>query len=373
MILSLALLVVLFLTLKGCSMNWKRAPYYSISDKEGDSFSTDAFLISGGGLGILGGYRFNRNEDFKYNDFRQVTSVHKALIQKTEDNWKTRTTVFEGNGEIEGFFNVGKGGVIARNTQIDKETLLTSAQILANFGTSWQELSKLEFYVKKIYGSDSPWLLAVGFPDESRDTVFIMVSSSGAKNWHRVHLDGFTSPDIVDKIALTLSNSGKLYRFNSIQLDFVDLSHTEPIYRWNSLPMAPSPLRNPFMVLWDNRVTVIGNTVDSTIGIWNMRVDGTGPSSIQECTGIPKGFSIDRFECRGDALYLTGTVLIKRDGEVRGIEWYLLESDQVGKHWVDMHLPITSSLQAVDFGEDGSIWASAPGNRIQIFEGKDKN
>ena len=373
MLMSLVLLIVLFLTLKGCSMKWKRAPYYSISNKEGDDFSTDAFQITTGGQGFLGGYAFNSDEDFKFTDFRQDIAVHKALIQKTADNWKTRTTVFEGNGEIEEFFNIGNGRVLARNKQADQETLLSRTQILTNIGLSWQEISKLDFYVKKIYGSESPWLVAIGFPNESRGTVYIMVSSSGAKNWDRVQLEGFTSPDIVDEIALTLSKFGKLYRFSSFQLDFVDLNRTEAMYHWNLLSKAPSPLRRPFMLLQENRLSVIGNTSDSSFGIWNISADGTGPNAIQECTGIPKEFSIDRFECRRDALYLVGSTLIKRDGEVRGVECYLLKSDLAGKHWVDIHLPITSSLQAVDFGEDGSIWASAPGNRIQVFSGNEKN
>ena len=360
-------------------MNWSRAPYYSIHDLvgnkfvDGDNFKFNAIVKTRSAKGFLGGYFFNNNTDRHNPGVEKNISLHKALIQMSQDNWKTRTTVFEGSGEIEAFLNVGNGSTIARNTQVDQETLHSSTQFLITQDSKWEEASKLEFYIKKVYGSESQWLLAVGFPDESPDSVYIMVSSSGAKKWYQIQLEGFTSPDKFDSIALVLSGSGKLYRFNSFQLDFIDLNRTEAIYHWNSLPRAPSPLRDPFMLLRDNRIMVLGNYADSTFGIWNMRVDGTGPNSIQECTGIPKGFTIDRFEYREDALYLIGTVLIKKDDEVRGIEWYLLRSDQVGKHWVDLQLPITSGLQAVDFGEDGSIWASAPGNRIQIFEGKDKD
>jgi hypothetical protein len=66
-------------------------------------------------------------------------------------------------------------------------------------------------------------------------------------------------------------------------------------------------------------------------------------------------------------------VHIKRDGEARGIEWFLVIPDQEGEHRTDLFLPISSGLQAEDFVKDGTILASAPGNRIQIFEGIDKN
>jgi hypothetical protein len=170
-----------------------------------------------------------------------------------------------------------------------------------------------------------------------------------------------------------LSKSGKLWRFSNSKLDYIDFSNAGVFSPWMPIAISPQSIRNPSLVLLDNSIKVIGTLSDSTFGIWNMRLDGLGPNSIQTCTGIPKEFSIEKMISRGGALYLVGTVLTQKNGETTGIKFYVLRSNQEGMNWTDLQLPITSGLTAVDFGEEGSIWAAAPGNRIQIFNGVVKN
>jgi hypothetical protein len=354
-------------------MRWIRAPHYKISDIDGELFSSNALQITEKECGFLGGYAFNIDEDMKNPGVQTNISMHKALIQKTEDHWKTRTTVYEGNGEVEAFFNIGDGKIIALNRQVDKETLRYSAQFLLSQDSVWFEISKLNFHVVKVLGSDSPWLLAVGFPEHKDDTVYSMVTSDGARTWVPVQMHGFNPTDGNNNSAIILSNSGKLFRFTMTQLDFINLGHTEVNASWNPIAIAPQALLEPSILLSNNSIKVIGTLSDTTFGLWNMRLDGTGPNTINPCTGIPKGLLLKKFISRGDALYLIGSVLLRKNGEPRGIKYYMLRSNQEGTNWTDLDLPITSALKAVDFGEDGSIWAVAPGNRIQIFKGEAKN
>ena len=117
----------------------------------------------------------------------------------------------------------------------------------------------------------------------------------------------------------------------------------------------------------DRALLVFGTVPDKGFRIGYARADGTGGDSLAPCRGIPEGFLALRLAVSGDQVHLVGRVRVVEKGEMRGFEYHVLRSTTpAGADWENMRLPITGSLSAVDFGEDGRIWAVAAGNRLQI-------
>jgi hypothetical protein len=75
----------------------------------------------------------------------------------------------------------------------------------------------------------------------------------------------------------------------------------------------------------------------------------------------------ERLWVHGHLLRITGSQEMTKNGETTGYRNWLFESKDDGATWRDMGLPITGSLGAIAFGNDGRIWAMAAGNRMQIY------
>jgi hypothetical protein len=342
-------------------MKWERLPWF-----EGE-ISSDALAITEAGIGFVGGYLFDSDEDFRQKNYQKSMAMHKSIIQKTTDDWKTRDTVFQGKGEIVAFFRTGNGRMIAQNSQVSMQDLHESGHFITWENGEWKDVSNLPFRVIGVWGSDSPWLLAVGYPQDGFNPVFNYVSSDGAHTWKPVSLGGFNPLQAGRDSATVLFPDGIFYRALPMGLQRLDLKTAADSGHWEKVRDLPPSFRPSQMAKRDNALLIFGSLSDKDFALWFTRADGTGADSLFPCKGIPAGFSARRLVVAGPNLYLVGTVSIFEKGEMRGLDHYILKSANTGAAWQDLDLPLNGSLQAVDFGADGRVWAMAAGNRMQVL------
>ena len=363
----LALLTTAWLLLfciKGNSVNWERTPFW----KERNLHS-DALILYGNGTGFWGGYIFDLDKDVEAKDFRKSMAMHKSLIQRTTDDWKTRTEVFQGQGEIEGFYSTGPHGMVAKVTQVSMETLIETAHFIGWDGTGWKEISSLSYRVVKVWGSEGPVLLAVGYPQEGFEPVYASLSLDGGHTWNDVSLSGLNVAQDSLSLNTVLFPDGMLYCASPFGLHRLDLKSHGDGERWQRVRSYPPSFKPLAMARRDRALFLFGSLPDKGFAIWYTRADGTGADLVSPCRGTPKDFMVDKFTAVDSVLYLVGQVEDVKNGETRGYDHYVLRSTSpAGTDWENMDLPIKGSLSAVDFGADGRVWAVAPGNRLQVYK-----
>jgi hypothetical protein len=344
-------------------MNWERRSLWNERDH-----SPRALLILENGKGFSGGYQFDTLHSDE-PDFRKDQARSKATIQMTTDDWKTRTVVFQGQGQIEGLYRTGVQNTVAKVTQVSLETLIETAHFIGWDGTDWKEISNLPYRVVKVWGSEGPALLAVGYPQEGFDPVYASLSLDGGHSWAPTSLSGLNVAE--DRLSrnTVLFPDGTLYCASPFGLNRLDLKSVSDSARWQSIRPYPPSFKPVVMARRDQALFVFGSLLDKGFAIWYTRADGTGGDSLTPCRGIPENFLVLSLSDVGGQLYLLGRVRYLVKGEMRGFDYFLLRSTTpAGTDWVNMQLPITGSLNAVDFGKDGRIWAVAPGNRLQVYK-----
>jgi hypothetical protein len=344
-------------------MDWERRPLWE------SNLHSDALVLQDNGIGFWGGYLFDSDQDFEFKDFRQDIAVHKASIQFTSDDWKARTELFQGQGEIKAFFRTGKNEIVAQNRQISLETLTETAHFIGWDGTGWKEISTLPYRVVQVWGSEGPAMLAVGYPQEGFDPVYASLSLDGGHSWASTSLSGLNVAEDSLKLNTVLFPDGTLYCTSPFGLNRLDLKSQGDTARWQRVRPYPPSFKPLAMARRDQALFVFGSVLDKGFAIWYTRADGTGGDSLTPCRGIPQEFMVDRFAAVDSDLYLVGQVEEVKNGETQGYDHFVLRSTTpAGTDWENMQLPITGSLNAVDFGKDGRIWAVAPGNRLQVYK-----
>jgi hypothetical protein len=296
-------------------------------------------------------------------------AMHKSLIQSTANDWKTRTVSYQGQGEIEGFYRTGPQGIVAKVTQVSLETLIETAHFISWDGTDWKEISNLPYRVVQVWGSESSAVLAVGYPQEGFEPVYASLSMDGGHNWTPTSLSGLNVAEDSLKLNPVLFPDGTLYCASPFGLNRLDLKSPGDGKRWQRVRPYPPSFKPLAMARRDQALFVFGSLLDKGFAIWHTRADGTGGDSLTPCRGIPQEFMVDRLSAVDSDLYLVGQVEEVKNGETQGYDHFVLRSTTpAGTDWENMQLPITGSLNAVDFGKDGRIWAVAPGNRLQVYK-----
>lgn len=339
-------------------MTWTKLP-----PRGPAGFSTQAILMEGAGKGFAACRQVDMERFRVERNWRKRDSQDAAFIYEVRDNWKVLEKVFETTGVIDALYQTGSGRFLALNHTYEKDGEVALARFYSLEGEKWAEVSRIYQEAIMVLGSESPWLLAMGY-SQTPDRAFSAYTRDGGHSWtviERLGLDFMSNRDL----PLWLDSSGRLYHAFPTHLGRRSLAETADAPAWERLHEFPAPFKPLLMTGESERVHVLGKSNPDAYSLWTW--NGNGKDRLVLCNGLPNGLIVEKLFHTRAGFYLTGSVENVVNGETKGYTQYLLKSEDGGSGWTDMDLPIKGSLSTLDFGDDGSIWAMAAGNRLQIY------
>ncbi len=342
-------------------MRWEKIPIPAI-----DNLTIRPMLITGPGAGFSGG-SISTEASMMEPDFRKALSMDFSVIYETKDDWKSQRQVFQGSGEIVGFFRLGLGGYLAQNNSRSKEDLHECAHFIKEEKGKWKEVSHLEYTGVRVWSSEGSWLIAAGQAEKGNKSIFKFLSSDGALNWRESDLGGFNPLEKGRNPLLCINSEGLLFRSSRTVLERLDLKQEGTMHTWEKEADVPVNF-NPLALVWNNKnacVIAFGLRPDKNFGI--VHFENSAPS-FQICRGVPENFLLTELTLSGNRMILTGAVELKNGEVTTGFKNLILESTNRGESWVNIDLPIQNSLVGYAFGAENGVWAVAAGSRVQVLK-----
>jgi hypothetical protein len=342
---------------KGEHMGWEKRPRF-----EEQGLSTGCLRVAEGGRGFLGASLVTE-ESMLSPDWKKSLSMDTAVILLTTDDWVTRKVFEVGTGEVTGVFAIGKDGFVALNQRINQANREIESRFLDWAGAEWKETSKLPLRSLKVWSAGDSVLFAAGYPDGA-DSTRVVLSMDGGKTWKEMKSFGSDPLETKRGKCLALEKGARLVSIQNTDICAMDLTQDVPV--WNSLGRLPQGFSPHIIAAQGGTVAVLGQGPDMKWIIVLMDPDGKLSSS--PCMGLPEALDPDGFRLQKAGWVVVGTIEEIKHGATVGYSHHIYRSPNGGSSWRDLELPLPGSLKAIDFGEDGRIWAMAAGNRMQVFK-----
>lgn len=340
-------------------MSWKKIPQESP-----EGFSTQLVLMTAPGEGFSTSKQMDVDKLLADKDFKKRDAEDPAFIFRIRSNWSHVEKVFETTGVFEGLYRTGIDRALAVNRTYEEERTKEVYRLYGYQDGRWREISRLEQDAIFVLGSDSPWLLAIGYSGSS-DHPFSAFSPDGGHTWKSLPSLGI---DFIRnrKLPLWLDSSGSLYHPFPAHLGRLRLEESSFVQNWERIEDFPPGFKPTLIAGTSGKAFVLGLIGPEAWSLWIW--DGPGKVQLNPCRGLPKGFTPRQLVAGRAGLHLVGDIAqFNARGEMSGFKNQIYRSNSAGSTWVNMDLPITGSLEYFDFGDDGSIWAMAAGNRLQIY------
>lgn len=343
----------------GGKVGWERRPIF-----EERYLETYDLAIAEGAHGFLGASKASE-ETIMMPNFKKAKALDTAIIQETRDDWITRTEAFRTTGEINSILHLDSGRLLAVNPHVDLDSLKETTRFIKWGGLNWRELSSVPARALRVWSNAGPILFAAGYPEEGFDPLLLYASFDGAATWRAINLAGVDPLDTSHDEQVWLDGAGLLYAFNGRNLESFDLPRWEGNPGWKTVQPVPEDFK-PIRLSGDAEgMYTVGRLPDKALALW--KVPKTGSPTLVRAKGLPDTLQPERLWVHDRLIRITGTQEMTKNGETTGYRNFLFESKDDGATWRDMGLPITGSIGAITFGEEGRIWVMAAGNRMQVY------